>query len=113
MRNRDIIEKQLNNFLLKPVTFKINDKVVKKGKLKIFTIKQFFIKFNLEINNDIKVFEVPYPFKMHTNEKCVTFEYTLSSLCNSNSSSLYYKVKTANKQDCNKMFDNFLNMLTE
>ena len=111
MRKRDEIESHLNNFLLKPVMFKINDKVIKKGKLKIFSIKQFFIKFNLEINDDIKVFEVPYPFKMHVDTSCITFEYTLSSLCNSNNSSLYYKIKTANKQDSSKMFDGFLNMI--
>jgi hypothetical protein len=113
MRNKDSIENKINNFLLKPLTFKLNDKVIKKGKLKIFTIKQFFIKFNLEINNEIKVFEIPYPYKIHETNKSLVFEYTLSSFCNSNNSELYYKLKTTDKKTSNKMYDNFLYMLTD
>ena len=113
MRNKDAIESQLNSFLLKTVSFKVNDKVIKKGKLKLFTIKQFFIKFNLEINNEIKLFEIPYPFKIHKQPNNIAFEYTLSSFCNSNTSPLYYKLKTTNKQSSNKMYDNFLYMLTD
>jgi hypothetical protein len=113
MRNKDSIEKKINNFLLKPVTFKLNNKVIKKGKLKIFTIKQFFIKFNLDIDNEIKVFEVPYPYKIHETNNSLAFEYTLSSFCNSNNSELYYKLKTTDKKTSNKMYDSFLYMLTE
>lgn len=113
MRNKDSIEKKINNFLLKPLTFKLNDKIIKKGKLKIFTIKQFFIKFNLEINNEIKVFEIPYPYKIHEKNNSLVFEYTLSSFCNSNNSELYYKLKTTDKKTSNKMCDNFLYMLTD
>ena len=99
MRNKDSIEKQINNFLLKHITFKLNNKVVKKGKLKIFTIKQFFIKFNLEINNEIKVYEIPYPYKIHTSDNALDFEYTLSSFCNSDRSELYYKLRTTSKKN--------------
>lgn len=113
MKKRDEIEKSLNNFLLKTITLKVNDKVLKKGKLRIFTIKQFFIKLNLEINHDIKVFEIPYPYKLHKQSNGLTFEYTLSSLCNSNSSPLYYKLKTSDKASANKMYDNFLNILID
>jgi hypothetical protein len=113
MKKRDEIEKSLNNFLLKTITLKVDDKVLKKGKLKIFNIKQFFIKLNLEINNDIKVFEIPYPYKLHEHGKGLTFEYTLSSLCNSNNSSLYYKLKTTDKGGSNKIYDNFLNLLID
>ena len=113
MRNKDSIEKKINNFLLKPISFKLNNKIIKKGKLKIFTIKQFFIKFNLDINNEIKVFEVPYPYKIHEQDNLLVFEYTLSSFCNSYSSELFYKLKTTNKKSSNKMYDNFLYMLTE
>ena len=113
MRNKDSIEKKINNFLLKPISFKLNNKVIKKGKLKIFIIKQFFIKFNLDINNEIKVFEIPYPYKIHEVNNTLVFEYTLSSFCNSSSSELFYKLKTTNKKSSNKMYDNFLYMLTE
>lgn len=112
MRNKENIEQQLNKFLLKTVTFKLNNKVIKKGKLKLFSIKQFFIKFNIDINNEIKVYEIPYPFKIHENENSIAFEYTLSSFCNGDTSPLFYKLKTTNKKTSNKMFDNFLFMLT-
>ncbi len=113
MRNREEIERKLNNFLLKPVSFKLNNKVIKKGKLKIISIKQFFIRFNLDINNEIKVYEIPYPYRIHEDTKMLTFEYTLSSLCNSNTSQFFYRLKTGNKKSSNKMYDNFLYMLTE
>lgn len=113
MKKREDIEKVLNNLLLQPLVIKVNDKVIKKGKLKIFNIKQFFIKLNLEINNDIKVFEIPYPYRIHHTGNGLTFEYTLSSLCNSNNSPLYYKLKTTDKSASNKMFDNFLSILID
>ncbi|NBP16779.1 hypothetical protein EBU95_20730 [bacterium] len=105
------IEKDLRPFLLHNVAFKLNNKIIKRGKLQLVNIKQFFIKFNLQTSDGIKTFEVPYPYNYSICNNQCTFEYTLSSLCQSNKSQLYYKLKTINHKGSNKMYDNFLHML--
>jgi len=80
MKKKELIENVLMEFLLQDIAFKIDGKVVKQGVLKLVNIKQFFIKFNIETNGVMKVYELPYPFKIaKTGNKCV-LDYTLSAL---------------------------------
>lgn len=111
MNNKEIIEKELKPFLLQTVAFKLNNKIIKKGKLQLINTKQFFIKFNLQTSEGSKVFEIPYPFNYKNSGGQFTFDYTLSSLCKSSNSHLFYKLKTTNHKGSNKMYDNFLYML--
>jgi hypothetical protein len=112
MNNKENIECDLKPFLLQNVVFMLNNKVIKKGRLQIINTKQFFLKFNLQTPDGIKVFEIPYPYKYNIAGNRCTFEYTLSSMCNSSKSHIFYKLKTLSHKGCNKMYDNTLYMLS-
>jgi hypothetical protein len=42
---------------------------------------------NLANNNSVKHFDIPYPFNITHDEKCVRFDYRIETLCNNNSAS--------------------------
>lgn len=106
------IEKYFNSFLLREVELKLNSgKVIKRGLLKLVNTKQFYIKLSLQsADKSIKVFEVPYPYKLHTTDNSCTFDYTLSSLC-SNKSDLFFKLKTSDKKNYSKFHDSCLHLV--
>lgn len=112
MNNKENIECDLKPFLLHNVNFILNNKVIKKGRLQLINTKQFFLKFNLQTSDGIKVFEIPYPYKYTISGNRCTFEYTISSMCNSNKSHIFYKLKTLSHKGSNKMYDNVLHMLS-
>ena len=49
-------------FFQKKITIVLENKVLRQGKLLLFCIKDFYLNFNLQINNVSKIFELPYPF---------------------------------------------------
>jgi len=68
------VEKKFHTFFLNDISFDIDGKIIKKGKL----IKDFFLEFKLEVQKGgIKVFEVPYPFELLDNRNSVVFNYRL------------------------------------
>tara|TARA_R100001594_G_scaffold52909_1_gene86495 strand:+ start:156 stop:506 length:351 start_codon:yes stop_codon:yes gene_type:complete len=69
----------LKPFLLKDIVIKTDKKILKRGKLKIFQIKQYYVNLTLEFNDSIKSYEMPYPFKMHHEEDKGVLNYHLSS----------------------------------
>lgn len=73
------------NLLQSDVEIVVNDKVMKRGVVKLFNVKQYFIKFYIDIpGKDVKIVEIPYPFKVRYDKvsKVCTLNYKLSSLCN-------------------------------
>tara|TARA_R100001086_G_scaffold228381_1_gene147837 strand:+ start:287 stop:637 length:351 start_codon:yes stop_codon:yes gene_type:complete len=69
----------LKPFLLQNIIIKTDKKVLKRGKLKIFQIKQYYINFTLEYKNSIKSYEIPYPYKLDWDETTAILNYHLSS----------------------------------
>ena len=56
----------LKPFLLRDIIIRTDKKVLKRGYLKIFQIKQYYINLSLEYKGSIKNYEIPYPFKIHS-----------------------------------------------
>ena len=69
----------LKQFLLQDIIIKTDKKILKRGKLKIFQVKQYYINFTLEFNDSIKSYEIPYPFKVEDVEIGAVLNYHLSS----------------------------------
>ena len=69
----------LKPFLLQDIIIKTDKKILKRGKLKIFQIKQYYINFTLEYKDSIKSYEIPYPYKMDWDEEISILNYHLSS----------------------------------
>jgi len=68
----------LKPFLLRDIIIKTDKKILKKGKLKIFQIKQYYINLTLEYNDTLKSYDIPYPFKVEDIENCTILNYHLS-----------------------------------
>jgi hypothetical protein len=108
------IESQINNFLQRSIIFKIENKVLKKGKLILFCIKDFFCVFTLlseEKNNKKIVFEIPYPYDILRNKNSVIFDYSINSFTKGNKelTDLVSKVKT---KKASKFYDRKLTLYT-
>mgnify|MGYP003346021260 CR=1 FL=1 len=70
------VEKDFASLLLKDIQFIHRDKVIKKGKLLLFSIKDFYLTFQLQTNdNKLVYFELPYPFKYTYQNQKMTLSY--------------------------------------
>lgn len=67
-----------NNFFLKKITFILDNKNIKQGRLKLFTMKGFNLKFFLVDNGgETKTFEIPYPFEINKTTFGYVFDYRI------------------------------------
>jgi hypothetical protein len=105
------LETLLKDIILKNVEFKIDNKVIKKGKIKVFNTKQFFIRFKLEMEHKVVEYDLPYPFKVSKISNGYIFDYCLSAFC-PRTDELYWKMLALNKDDASKLHNNYLRVLT-
>lgn len=67
-----------NEYFFKKFTFILDNKILKQGRLKLFTMKSFNLKFFLlDEENSIKALEIPYPFKLIKQDNGYIFDYRL------------------------------------
>lgn len=103
------IEQQLKKCILKTVNFVIDDKSVRSGKIKVFNIKQFFIRFKILTNDIEKEYELPYPYKLIETNNGFIFDYCLSAFCPPSNEN-YYKMLLYDKSNASKLYNNYLFM---
>jgi hypothetical protein len=87
MTSIEEIEQIIKPLLLFKVTFSIDNKVIKQGKMQLFCIKDFFCIFTLlglEKETKKTLYELPYPFGIKAYDNTVEFDYTVDSFCLSN-----------------------------
>lgn len=106
------LEEQLKVLMLKNIEFQLNGKSYKKGKVKVFNTKQFFIKFKLETPNDIREYELPYPYRVEKLINGFLFDYCLSAFIPKTEES-FWKMKTMDTSESSKLHDNYLYIITE
>ena len=104
MTTTDNITNQIKPLLLRTITFTNNGRVLKSGKLKSFNIKQHYIRFALEQNNNTKYYELPYPFRTEISNDTMTFNYHISSFCPIELPT-FFKIKFLNLQNTSRLFD--------
>lgn len=101
------VEDKLKALLLQDVEFVIDNKIIKKGKIKMFNTKQFFLKFKIECAASTKEYEIPYPFRVENTSNGYLFDYTLSAMIPP-TEPLYWKIKLMNKDGASKLYNNYL-----
>lgn len=101
------VENKLKDLLLKDLEFKINNKIIRRGKLRVFNTKQFFIKLNLIQNDNERIYELPYPYDMKDINGNLTFDYCLSSVCPP-TEEVYYKIMTCDKSKASRLHNQYL-----
>lgn len=107
----EYVESILNTLLQRNLSFQINKKIIKQGKLVLFSVKDYYITFFIKVGSLQKKYEVPYPFnvihsKLNNNHK-VVFDYNVDVLAPINSD-LYLKLKnttTKTSKLCNVKLD--------
>jgi hypothetical protein len=99
------LERALNYFLQRDIIFTVDNKCVKRGKLILCSIKDFYITFYLKHNDDQKRYELPYPFAIESKNKELVFDYQLSTMA-CNNVDLLFKLQSLNKKKNSKIYDN-------
>lgn len=97
-------------YLLKNIVIKTDKKIIRRGTLKIFQLKQYFIRLTLSVDGKQRQYEVPYPFTMHSLDSKLTLNYHLSSIMKDEGTLLQSKlIDTSNKS---KIYNNLVYILT-
>ena len=99
----------LKPFLLRDIIIKTDKKILKRGKLKIFQVKQYYINLTLEYNETIKSYEIPYPFKVKSEPGTAVLNYQLSSFIPQKQIN---KVKFLDSSSKSKLYNNLVYVLT-
>jgi hypothetical protein len=105
------IEDKLKNLILRNISFILDGKTIKRGKINILNTKQNFIKFKIDNGVDVKEWELSYPYDIKTIENGYIFDYSLSAFCPITEES-YWKMKVMNKSESSKLHDNYLYVMT-
>jgi|GEM_PF-2238027 len=113
MINTEKLEKKLEHLLQREVRFEVNGKVLRRGKLQIYQVKDFYINFTI-INDrgDIKKYDVPYPFAINITEDSAFLSYTLEHLACGNKM-LHHRLKCVNKIKKNKLYNSILKIIPD
>lgn len=110
--NMESYTKMLQDYLQSRVIIKCNNKILKTGKLTLFNVKQYFIRFYIETDKKTtKVLELPYPFLMDKADTgWCTLNYKISSLCNNHKPTVN-TLRTVCKSASSKIYDNVINII--
>jgi len=78
----ELFSEYIKPYLLQNVAICTDRKIIRKGKLRIFQIKQHYAKLTLEDEVRTRVYEIPYPFNITTDGRKTTFCYKLNEFLN-------------------------------
>ncbi len=76
------LSEHLKPYLLQDIAICTDRKIIRRGKLRIFQIKQHYAKLTLEDELRTRVYEIPYPFEITTCGSKTVFCYKLNRLLN-------------------------------
>ena len=103
------LENDLANLLLHDIVVYINpEKALKKGKLKLFSVKDFYFSLSLENDKgDLKQYEIPFPFNTKTGNRYLEFDYRIDQFAKNNEFVLF-KSKVLNFEEKSKLYNNIV-----
>jgi hypothetical protein len=100
------LEEQFNYFLQRNVVFSLDSKIIKDGKLVLFSQKDFYLNFFLKNpNGEQKKFELPYPFKIVREKNYLLLKYDMASISKGDHE-LYYRLLCLNKKPISRYYNN-------
>ena len=98
----------LKPFLLKNIIIKTDKKILKRGRLKIFQVKQYYINLTLEYNDAKKSYEIPYPYTTSYDDDIGILNYHLSSFIPKGQMT---RVKFLDSSSRSKLYDSLVYIL--
>lgn len=105
------LEEACKFLLQKNLSFEINNKVLKSGKLILFSQKNFFLTFIINSNKKDKdkvEIPIPYGIETHYDENLIYFDYRLKTLCKTSPEIENYLKIYPSKVQGNKFWDTIL-----
>ena len=106
--NLEKVTDTLKPLLLSDLEIRTDKKLFKKGKLKLFQIKQYNIFLTLEYEGKTKYLELPYPFRVGERDESLVFNYELSSFLPEHN---FISVKCMDSSSKSKLYDTLLHFL--
>jgi len=101
------LEDSLKKIFQKDITFNLNGKTLKEGKLILFSFKEFYLHFKLKVNDSYKNFEIPCPFEYSIESSRFVFDYTNKTF-SKNNKNLDFLIKVLKKNKTSKYYNNYL-----
>jgi hypothetical protein len=85
-------------YLLQTVAICTDKKIIRKGKLRIFQIKQHYARLTLEDEVRTRIYEIPYPFDITTDGNRTTLCYKINEFLNFDDLELQVKFLDSTKK---------------
>ena len=106
MTSVEEIENYIKPLLLTNISFFLEGKKLKTGKLVLFTVRDFFCVFTLHdnIKNKKVIYEIPYPFRLANVDGGLEFNYCLDVFCEKNLN-IYDVLKNICPKKTSKLFN--------
>tara|TARA_R110000796_G_scaffold18031_1_gene54977 strand:- start:331 stop:672 length:342 start_codon:yes stop_codon:yes gene_type:complete len=103
------IEKNLTSLLLRDIVIYIKpEKPIKRGKLKLFKVKDFYFSLFLENEKgDLKTYEIPFPFDNSIGHRHLIFDYRIEKFAKNNDF-VHFKSKVLNYKKKSKLYNNIV-----
>lgn len=102
----DNIDSYFNYFLQRDIVFSMENKIIKEGKLILFSQKDYYLIFHLKNNTgETKKYELTYPFNIKKIDNYLMFDYKIESI-SKNDSELYYRLLSLNKNQVSRFYNN-------
>ena len=106
----EIVAENFKPFLLKDIVIRTDKKIISKGTLRIFQLKQYFIRLFIEVGDKTKQYEIPYPFTSNFEDNRLTLNYQLSTVMKDEE--LMLQTKFLDISNKSKIYNNLLYILT-
>jgi hypothetical protein len=94
----------LKPYLLQTVAICTDKKIIRKGKLRIFQMKQHYARLTLEDEVRTRIYEIPYPLNIGTSGNRTTLSYKVDEFLNFDDLELQVKLLDSTKKS--KLYDN-------
>lgn len=105
MMTLDDIEKSMVKMFQRVITFEIDGKSIKRGKVLVFNIKEFHVHITLiPDRGPKKQFIIPLPFNVVVEPDCIKLDYTIDTLSRKNAATALMLRNINNKKN-NRFFD--------
>ena len=96
-------------YLLETIAIKTDKKIIRKGKLKIFQVKQHYARLTLEDGERTRIYEVPYPYGISKKGNVTTLNYKTNLFLNIQDLDLQVKLLDSTKKS--KLYDELVYIL--
>lgn len=107
--NLENVSNHFKQHLLNDVVLRTDKKIIRHGILKFFSIKQYFIQLVFDTEKGTKVYQIPYPFKIESNDDRTTLNYHITSF--TQDPDILLKTKLVDTSNKSKFYDNLVYLL--